>query len=78
MTCLPIIGTLAPAGLPDTYTATEPIGVAELREVIKAKWCLSCRTVDGSSTSTGCGTYYLLAEIDGQVLTVRGEFAGVR
>ncbi|MFD7643018.1 hypothetical protein ACFV4P_20440 [Kitasatospora sp. NPDC059795] len=78
ISCLPIIGNLLPAGQPDSYTATEPIGVAELREVIKSKWCLSCRTSDGSSTSTGCGTYYLLAEIDGDVLVVRGEFVGVR
>ncbi|MFD5566263.1 hypothetical protein [Kitasatospora griseola] len=77
--CLPIIGNLlAVPGQSDSYTAVEPIGAAELREVIKAKWCLSCRATDGSSTSTGCGTYYLLAELAGDVLVVRGEFVGVR
>ncbi|MFJ1797198.1 hypothetical protein [Kitasatospora griseola] len=78
-TCLPIIGNLRPRpDLSDAYTATEPIGVAELREVIRSRWCLSCRTIDGPSTTSGCGTYHLIAEIDGHVLVVTGQFAGVR
>ncbi|MFF0394122.1 hypothetical protein ACFYS8_36260 [Kitasatospora sp. NPDC004615] len=69
---LPIIGNLRPdpdQG-PSAYAATEPITREQLRQVERAEWC--------RSVNTATGRYYLLVELDGQVLVVAGEFTGVR
>ncbi|MFI9784658.1 hypothetical protein ACIHEI_14295 [Kitasatospora sp. NPDC051984] len=77
--CLPIIGDVRPTpGRPDSYTATKPITVAQLRQVTKAEWCRKVNATDGSNSGEDQGTYYALVELDGQVLVVTGEFTGVR
>ncbi|RPE34942.1 hypothetical protein [Kitasatospora cineracea] len=70
---LPIIGTAQKnrAG----FTAAEPISLAQ---VARSDWCHSMRTTDGPSSGPGSVTYYLLAEIDGNVLAVTGTAGGAR
>lgn len=73
---LPIIGTAQKnrAG----FTAAEPISLAQLAQVARSDWCHSMRTTDGPSSGPGSVTYYLLAEIDGNVLAVTGTAGGAR
>ncbi|MGW4810532.1 hypothetical protein ACWEPB_02655 [Kitasatospora cineracea] len=73
---LPIIGDARrnKAG----YTAAEPISLAQLAQVACSAWCHSMRTTDGPSSAPGSVTYYLLAEIDGDVLPVTGTAVTAR
>ncbi|MFD7645927.1 hypothetical protein ACFV4P_35440 [Kitasatospora sp. NPDC059795] len=76
---LPIIGNLRPdpSQGPSAYAATEPITGEQLREVERAEWCRSVNT-NGRRATTGRSRYFLLAEFEGDVLVVTGEFTGVR